>query len=39
MSPQNGWRRYRLPLLLAFVAVCIYTSSILWFVLGSGGAT
>jgi len=29
-----GWRRYRLPLLLAVVALCLYGGSIAWFVFG-----
>jgi hypothetical protein len=32
------FRRHRLPLVLAVIAVCIYAGSILWFVTNRGGA-
>lgn len=38
MTGKKGWARYKLPILLAFVAVGLYAFSILWIVYGRGGA-
>jgi len=38
MTPKPAWQRYRLPILLAILAICLYASSILWIIFGRGGA-
>lgn len=35
-QPGTFWQRYRMPIILGIVAVCIYIGSIAWFVYGHG---